>query len=50
MEENKEIFRIDSTDYTVITNVENNGGIEEVYNILVRYALEKINEEFKNNN
>ena len=50
MQNNIEILNIDGKDYTVITQVKSNSSVEEIYNVLVRYALEKIDERIKKNN
>lgn len=47
MEKVKEIYTIDGKDYTVITGTKENANSDEIYNILVRYALEKIDEYLK---
>lgn len=47
MEEEKEVYIIDGKDYTVITKTRENSSNEAIYNILVRYALEKIDEYLK---
>ncbi len=40
----KEIISVDGKNYTVITQTKDNRDVEEIYNILARYALEMINE------
>lgn len=47
MVEEKEIYTIEGKDYTVITKTKENSNSDEIYNILVRYALEKIDEYLK---
>lgn len=47
MEAEKEIYTIDGKDYTVITETNKNANSDEIYNILVRYAIEKIDEYLK---
>lgn len=50
MQNNKEVFNVDGTDYTVITQVKDKASAEGIYKILARYVLEKIDENLKNNN
>ena len=40
----KEIYIVDGKNYTVITKTKENANSDEIYNILVRYAIEKIDE------
>lgn len=47
MGEEKETYTIDGKDYTVITEIKENANSDEIYNILVRYAIEKIDEYLK---
>ncbi len=47
MEAEKEIYTIDGKDYTVITGTNKNANSDEIYNVLVRYAIEKIDEYLK---
>ena len=47
MGEEKETYTIDGKDYTVITKTKENTNSDEIYNILVRYAIEKIDEYLK---
>lgn len=47
MGEEKESYTIDGKDYTIITKTNENADSDEIYNILVRYALEKIDEYLK---
>lgn len=47
MGEEKEIYTIEGKDYTVITETKENANSDEIYNILVRYAIEKIDEYLK---
>lgn len=47
MGEEKEVYTIDGKDYTVITKAKENTNCDEIYNILVRYAIEKIDEYLK---
>lgn len=42
MGEEKETYTIYGKDYTVITKTKENANSDEIYNILVRYAIEKI--------
>ena len=49
MQENMEIVNIDGTNYTVITQVKEKQNPEGIYDVLVRYAIEKINEKIRNN-
>lgn len=50
MQNDKEVFNVDGTDYTVITQVKEKTSTEGIYKILARYVLEKIDENLKNNN
>ena len=40
----KEIICVDGKSYTVITQTKENRDVDGIYNILARYALERINE------
>lgn len=41
--EEKSIYTIDNQEYTVIARTKNNNDTEKIYNILSRYALQKLN-------
>lgn len=43
MVEEKETYTIDGKKYTVLTKVKENVSNDNIYEIFVRYALEKIN-------
>lgn len=47
MGEEKEVYTIEGRAYTVITKTKENANSDEIYNILVRYAIEKIDEYLK---
>ena len=38
----EEIYTIDGKNYTVITQTKENANSDDIYNIFVRYALEKL--------
>ena len=42
MEKVEEIYTIDGKNYTVITQTKENANSDDIYNIFVRYALEKL--------
>lgn len=41
--EEKNTYTIDNQEYTVIARTKKNNDTEEIYNILSRYALQKLN-------
>lgn len=41
--EEKTTYTIDNQEYTVIARTKKNNDTEEIYNILSRYALQKLN-------
>ena len=41
--EEKSTYTIDNQEYTVIARTKKNNDIEKIYNILSRYALQKLN-------
>ncbi len=43
----REIYNVDGQEYIVITQTKDNGCNENIYDIFVRYALEKINEKIQ---
>ena len=42
MEKVEEIYTIDGKNYTVISQTKENANSDDIYNIFVRYALEKL--------
>mgnify|MGYP001624106742 CR=1 FL=1 len=42
--EEKNTYTIDNQEYTVIARTKKNNDTEEIYNILSRYALQKLND------
>lgn len=41
----KEVYTVDGQEYIVITQTKENTDNDNIYDIFVRYALEKINEK-----
>ena len=42
MEKVEEVYTIDGKKYTVISQTKENANSDDIYNIFVRYALEKL--------
>jgi len=42
MEKVEEIYTIDGKNYTVISQTKENANSDDIYNVFVRYALEKL--------
>ena len=42
MEKVEEIYTIDGKNYTVISQTKENANSDNIYNVFVRYALEKL--------
>ena len=43
----KEVYNIDGQEYIVITQTKENESNDNIYEIFIRYALEKINEKIQ---
>ena len=43
----REVYKIDGQEYIVITQTKENVSNDNIYDIFVRYALEKINEKIQ---
>lgn len=43
----REVYNIDGKEYIVITQTKENESNDNIYDIFVRYALEKINEKIQ---
>lgn len=43
----REVYNIDGQEYIVITQTKENTNDDNIYDIFVRYALEKINEKIQ---
>lgn len=43
----REVYNIDGQEYIVITQIKENVSNDNIYDIFVRYALEKINEKIQ---
>lgn len=42
MEKVEEVYTIDGKNYTVISQTKENANSDDIYNVFVRYALEKL--------